>query len=86
MPIIVDFNYRVDLSATESTKETITYDYSLIDRVAGAVEETPIVEPETVMVKKNDPMITVGILGGGALLGVVLLLVLVMGKRKAVSK
>ena len=86
MPIIVDFGYKVDLSATESTKETITYDYSLIDRVTGAVEETPIVEIETVMVKKNDPIITAGILGGGALLGVVLLLVLVMGKRKAVSK
>ena len=86
MPIIVDFGYKVDLSATESTKEEVTYNYSLIDHVSGVTEEVPVVETQTVMIKKNDPIMVAGILGGGAVLGVVLLLALVLGKRKVVSK
>ena len=89
IPIEVDYSYRVDLSATESTAEIFeaTWDYplaSLSDKEAPTVvSPKPEVEEKT-MVLKNDGIVVAALIGGGALIcaGLIVLSIVIRKRRK----
>ena len=77
----MDYGYKVDLSATESTIEPLTVnklDYSLI--FAGEQEMTE--ESPVNRVLHNDPLIIAALLGGSGLLLVVMIAISVVLIRK----
>jgi len=94
IPIEINYNYKVDLSATEPTQEKkeIVFDYSLAvvaddaTIAAEAVEEAEqlVAKQEKPMerVLKNDPILVAAILGSSALLGLLLVVTAVVMHKK----
>ena len=94
IPIEIDYNYKVDLSATEPTQEKkeIVFDYSLAavaddatiaDEAAEEAERLDIQQEKPMdRVLKNDPILVAAILGGSALLSLLLVVIAVVIRKK----
>jgi hypothetical protein len=94
IPIEIDYNYKVDLSATEPTQEKkeIVFDYSLAvvaddatiaDEAAEEAERLGLQQEKPMdRVLKNDPILVAAILGGSALLSLLLVVIAVVIRKK----
>lgn len=86
--IEVDYSYPVDLSATESVVEGISFDRQLLFRgseidVTEPVDESVTVpEEEPVRVLKNEPWIIAAILGGSVAVFALLLAIALIVRKK----
>lgn len=91
MFIEVDYSYPVDLSATESVVEGISFDRQLLFRGSEINGEDPMDEPvtlpeEPMLMLKNEPWIIAAILGGSVVMVVLwfVIALIVRKKRKGV--
>lgn len=84
LPIEVDFNYDLDLSRIESVQQVEGLDADTI--IMRDASEIPTVTPEpdviTKKVVRNDPLVMAAVLGGGAVLGVLIVVITCIATKK----